>query len=88
MPSPHEKRSVAMKMIRNTLIRVAEQDDTINKITFIGEIMRMFEVSEFTAVSYIKELKSMGLVNERDGMIWHSKEEDIRNKYLIENGQK
>ena len=83
MPSPHEKRSMVLSMLKNTFMKVAEKDNTISRRKLINEIVEKFEVSMRTAQSYIQELIDMKMVKESDDMLWHSQEQQIRTDYLM-----
>ena len=75
-----DRRQLCMNQIRNTLVKIAQRDDTCNLKILLQEICKTYSVSERTAKDYIKELVSLGIakVDERMGWIWHANEEEIR----------
>ena len=87
--NPNEKRSMILRILRNTFIRIAERDDTVSEQLLLREICQVHGVSLKTAKSYINELIDMGMVN-RDkelGYLWHKEEKEIKLKYLEEKAE-
>jgi len=80
----HQKRQAALRMLRNTLIEVAKQDDTISIKKLIPEICDVWDVSAKTANAYIQELIDMGIARRNEDMLWHNKERTIRKQYLTD----
>lgn len=91
-----DRRQLAIKQIRNTLIKIARIDDTCNLKSLMQEICRTYEVSERTAKEYINELESLGIAKVDWGMgwIWHANEKEIRQMRIeaevikVEDGKK
>lgn len=81
---PKERRQLAIKQIRNTLIRIAEIDDTCNLNSLLTEVCSTYGVSLATAKEYIIELINLGIakVDWKMGWIWHNHENEIRKRYL------
>jgi Fe-S-cluster containining protein len=67
-----------MKQIRNTLVKIAQKDDTCNLSSLKQEICNTYHVSERTANTYIQELVNLGIAKVRDNWIWHTNENEIR----------
>ena|SRR3990167_2214582 len=82
-----EKRANCQKQIINTLVRIAEIDDTCNLKNMIAEIIESYKVPKHTAYSYVNELVTMGTIERtygewNDEYVWHREEKEIRKEYL------
>lgn len=78
----HEKRQIILRQIRNSLVAVAKNKDTVSVSKLIGEICLKYEVSQRTAKNYINEIVIMGLARKEGDLLWYKNEEDIQMNYL------
>jgi len=77
-----QKRASVLNMLRNTFIKSAQIDDTISERKLLNEICMKHGISHRTALQYILELVEMGVIKRDNGLLWHSKEGEIRTDYL------